>query len=305
MLTLGLDAGGGATRWALVEDAADAGRIVARGEAGPCSGHIFDPAVRAKAAAAFDRIAGEALAAGRPERIAGGVTGLGGGTPQAAEMAGWLAARFRIPVEAVTLGDDLWIAAAGLFAPGEGAVVYAGTGAIGYAIGADGRAVKVGGRGVVVDDAGGAWWIATQGLRAVFRADDEGRRTAALADRLADRLGAADWATVRAHVYAADRGGVAALAPFVAEAAEAGDGEAAAILDRAGAELARIGRLIAARAGVGELAMLGGAFRLGPRVEAAFRSGLGGGLVVTAPALDAAVAAARLAAEGRRAPAGT
>ena len=74
MLTLGIDAGGSATRWVLLDAATD--RIVGRGEAGPSAGHIFDPAVRAKSLEAFRALCGAVRPLGTPARIAGGITGL-------------------------------------------------------------------------------------------------------------------------------------------------------------------------------------------------------------------------------------
>ncbi|MEJ1160163.1 BadF/BadG/BcrA/BcrD ATPase family protein [Prosthecomicrobium sp. N25] len=303
MLTLGLDAGGSATRWVLLE--AEADRVVARGEVGPFSGHIFDPAVERRCRSAVAAVAAAALPHA-PSRVAGGITGLGGGSPEAATIARWLAEALGLPEEAVTLGDDMWVPAASLFAPGAGGIVYAGTGSVGYAIDREGRAVKVGGRGVVIDDAGGAYWIAVRGLRAVARAlDEDADRHPALRDALAARLGVADWPTIRAAVYAADRGGVAALAPFVADAARAGDAAALAILEDAGAELARLGEILARRLGLTDLALLGNAVRLHPAIAVALRRHLPAGLALATPEIDAAHAAARLAALGRAAPTGT
>lgn len=303
MLTLGIDAGGSATRWVLLDAAA--GRVVGRGEAGPSAGHIFDPAVHAKSLAAFRALCQAVRPLGIPARIAGGITGLSARMPEAATLAGWLAEGLGLDAAAITLGDDMWIAAATLFAPGEGGIVYAGTGSVGYAIDKAGRTVQVGGRGVVVDDAGAAWWIATRGLRAVTRAQDEDPHVRnALVDALAARLGSADWPTVRAAVYSTDRGGVAALAPFVAEAARAGDTESLAILEDAGRELARLGTVLAHRLGCTALALAGGAFRLHPRVGESLRRHMPPSIALSEPEVDAALAAARLAARGRTAPEG-
>ena len=303
MLTLGLDAGGSATRWVLLDAAAD--RVVARGEAGPSAGHIFDPAVHARSLAAFEAICDAVRPLGIPARIAGGITGLSARMPEAGTLAGWLADGLGMDKAAITLGDDMWIAAATLFAPGAGGLVYAGTGSVGYAIDTAGHAIQVGGRGVVVDDAGAAWWIATRGLRAVCRAQDEDPEARTpLVEALAARLGSAAWTVVRAAVYSTDRGGVAAMAPFVADAAQAGDEAALAILEDAGRELARLGTVLVRRVGCNALALAGGAFRLHPRVGEALRRHLPPGIAVDEPEIDAALAAARLAAQGRRAPEG-
>ena len=126
----------------------------------------------------------------------------------------------------------------------------------------------------------------------------------ALVDALAARLGSATWPVVRAAVYSTDRGGVAALAPFVAEAARTGDAQALGILDDAGRELARLGTVLARRLGCNALALAGGAFRLHPLVGESLRRHLPDGIAVSEPEIDAALAAARLAARGTVAPAG-
>ena len=294
MLTLGIDAGGSATRWVLRDG--DGGTVVARGEVGPASGHIFDPAVRARTLAAFAALAAAVTPHGRPERIAGGITGLGAFTPEAAELAALLSQGLGTPAATIALGDDLWIQALGLFPAGDGGILYAGTGAVAYGIDAAGRAVKIGGYGVVIDDAGAAYWIAARGLRAVLRRREEGHADGLLAAMLAAGIGASDWPTIRVAVYGRDRGGVAALAPFVARAAEAGDPDARAILAEAGRELARLGALLARRLPCRRLAAVGGAFRLSPAILAGVADALPSGLSIAAAEPDIPLAAAIVAA---------
>lgn len=293
MLTLGLDAGGSATRWVLFDATRDV--VVARGEAGAASGHIFDPAVRERTFAAFDAIAEAVRGHGVPSRIAGGITGLGAGTPEAAELAARLSARLGTPAAAIALGDDLWIQARGIFPDGGGGILYAGTGTVAYGIDASGRAVRIGGYGVVVDDAGGAYWIAVRGIRAVLRRREEGRGDGPLAEALAGEIGASDWVTIRAAVYSRDRGGVAALAPFVAVAACAGDPEAVAILEEAGRELARLGDILAQRLPCTRLAAVGGAFRLDPRILRSVNSRKTNVVDILPVEIDIPLSAARVA----------
>lgn len=296
MLTLGLDAGGSATRWVLRDSVSEA--VVARGEVGPASGHIFDAAVRARTLAAFDALAAAVTPHGRPARIAGGITGLGAFTPEAAELADLLARGLGTPAAAIALGDDLWIQALGLFPDRDGGILYAGTGAVAYGIDAAGRAVKIGGYGVVIDDAGAAYWIAARGLRAVVRRREEGHADGPLAAMLAAEIGASDWPTIRVAVYGRDRGGVAALAPFVARAAAAGDPDAEAVLAEAGRELARLGTLLAERMPCRRLAAVGGAFRLSPAILARVADALPPDVAIAAADPDIPMAAAGIAAAG-------
>ncbi len=239
MLTLGLDAGGSATRWALLDVARDS--VVARGEAGPASGHIFDPAVRARTLAAWDAVIAAVRPHGAPAAIAGGVTGLGAGTPEAAELAALLANGLGTPLAAVTLGERP-------VDPGARAVSrrrrrhrLCGHGLHCYGIDGQGRTVKIGGYGVAIDDAGSAYWIAARGLRALLRRRGGGARRGAAGGgaRRPDRRQrlAHDPAPASTDATAA------ALRRWrpSSRAAHEGDLDALDILEEAAAELARLG----------------------------------------------------------------
>ena len=214
---LGIDAGGSATRWVLRRDGDE--QPLASGEVGPASGHLFDPAVRERSLASFARLITDVSKVARPDCIAAGVTGLGAGTPPAMTYAGVLSEGLGTPPVAIAIGDDMWIAYRALFAPGEGGLVYAGTGSVGYAIGRDGLALKVGGYGILIDDAGSGFWIAREAIRRILRARDEDPvAQSVLADLLYERVGGSGWPIIREAVYGSDRGAIAALAPVVARA---------------------------------------------------------------------------------------
>ena len=200
---------------------------LASGEVGPASGHLFDPAVRERSLASFARLITDVSKVARPDCIAAGVTGLGAGTPPAMTYAGVLSEGLGTPPVAIAIGDDMWIAYRALFAPGEGGLVYAGTGSVGYAIGKDGLALKVGGYGILIDDAGSGFWIAREAIRRILRARDEDPvAQSVLADLLYERVGGSGWPIIREAVYGSDRGAIAALAPVVARASDAGDATA-------------------------------------------------------------------------------
>ena len=76
-LGLGIDAGGSATRWAVVDDA---GVVLARGDLAAVNGHLFVPESRA----GFEAFVRD-LAAALPERVdavVAGITGLTGDSPE-------------------------------------------------------------------------------------------------------------------------------------------------------------------------------------------------------------------------------
>ena len=292
---LGLDGGGSATRWAICDAA---GAELARGELQPVTGHLFRPdalaAFSAFAAALRTATAGHRLAA-----VVAGITGLTGDAPEAARAAAILADALGVPVGRVRVEDDLWIGYHAVLRPGEGHAVYAGTGSVGLHLRADGGILRVGGRGMLIDDAGSAFWIGREGLNLLYRRIDAGEPPGGLGAALFAAIGGADWNAVRAHVYggtgpADGRAAVAMLARAVARAAGGGDAGALDILHRAGVELARLALALTARAGVLPVAVLGRAATLHPAILTGLRAAAPG-LEIRQPAADAALAAARLA----------
>jgi N-acetylglucosamine kinase-like BadF-type ATPase len=294
-LGLGIDAGGTATRWAL----ADAeGRPQGTGVAAPLSGHIFSRAAEARAREIIGEIA-RAVGPARPEGVVAGVTGLTREAPAVALIRSMLSGALKLPEERVHVTEDMWIAYLAHFAPGEGILVYGGTGSIGYYyLGEDKETIRVGGRGNLIDDGGSAFWIARHALRHVLRAEEEAPGsgwTTPLGTALARALGGTGWNEVRAFVYGGDRGRIGLLARAVAEAADA-DGAALAILGAAGRELARLGLTLLRRVGARPVALTGRAARMHPAILAAFEREVAPLAPVIAAEVDPALAAARLAA---------
>jgi hypothetical protein len=138
------------------------------------------------------------------------------------------------------------------FAPGEGYLVYAGTGSIGAFIDADGQFHRAGGRGVVLDDGGGGFWIAREALRHIWRLEDERpapgatrRWRAPCSTRRRRRLGFS-----RASSSTARNAAPSASWRWPSPPPPAGSGRRA-ILREAGRELARLARALMARFGRG------------------------------------------------------
>ncbi len=115
-----------------------------------------------------------------------------------------------------------------------GVVVTAGTGSIICGLRRDGRLVRRGGWGPLLGDEGGGYWIGLQALRAVVKAEEgllpptilqkEIRQELQLEDlrQLINRLSSSELTPKK----------IAALTPAVLRALQAGDGEAAAIIDQ-------------------------------------------------------------------------
>lgn len=290
-LHLGLDAGGTQTRWALADAS---GALVAEGTAPPVSGlMLVDDAGRAALAEAL-RALRAALPAGTALRSAwAGVTGVD------PALATPLATALGLPLDAVQVSSDIELACRAAWAPGEGLLVYAGTGSIAALWAADGTLHRAGGRGAVIDDAGGGHWLAREALKLVWRAEDAAPGAGLgtpLGRALAQAVGGTDWAATRAFVYGASRGELGTLALAVAAAAHEGDAAAMALLQQAGHELARLAQALHGRLGAGlPVALAGRVFDLHPAIEATLRAALPG-VAVHRSTEPAHWAAARLAA---------
>lgn len=239
-MQLGIDAGATRTKWSLAEG----GKIVARGESCALTGHVFTTEQRQDA---LDRL--ENLAArfrdGRPgvtvTRVVAGVTGVEQGEGAALTLRALIARVLSLPAEAVTVQSDLRLAFLAHHPPGQGVLLYVGTGSIAYHLDARGQAFRAGGYGHLLGDEGGALWLARQAMRQLLRQRDEGvPPTSVLARKFAHALGDLDWPTLRAFTYGGERDAFAALAPLVSEAAAEGDPTAQALLQEGARELVRL-----------------------------------------------------------------
>jgi glucosamine kinase len=291
-LGLGIDAGGTETRWAL---AASDGAIVAEGRvAGLSALQMGTQHGRDAVHATFAALAAQVRVHGVPDCITAGLTGLGS---DSALLQRWLGALLLVDPAAVHLCSDMVIAYRACFAPGEGYLVYAGTGSIGAWIDADGAFHRAGGRGVVLDDGGGGFWIAREALRHIWRNEDEAPgswRQSPLAQAVFEHVGGSDWSHSRQFIYGQERGAVGQLALVVAASAER-DPVAAAILQNAGTELARLALALLKRFGARPVAVSGRAATLHPTIMNSMRAALPSDVVLTQSAGAAHYAAARMA----------
>ncbi|MGB3335881.1 MAG: BadF/BadG/BcrA/BcrD ATPase family protein [Devosia sp.] len=267
---LGLDIGGTASRWVVCDDR---GQEMARGKALGATGHVFNPAEKEKLRNALSAIAAEiGTARYTIVSVTAGLTGYGAAV--LGDVKTLLGAIFGVAVDRIVVVDDVALAYVANFAPGEGHLISAGTGSIGIHIGKGGDFIRVGGRGILIDDAGSGSWIALRALDRIYRAlDHHGsfENVERLAHHLLAHVGGQDWSDVRQFVYAGDRGRIGTLAVAVARAAEEGDGEAEAILREAGHELAALAGALIARVGERPIGFIGGVLALHPIVAAEIR----------------------------------
>ena len=272
---LGLDAGGTQTRWALAERG---GAIVAQGHVGGMSGlqlqspagvEVLRSTLQALAAVVLPHTGGQRVG------VVAGFTGLSDAAGQQA-MQELLASALPLADGWVTLTHDMDIAYRAAFTPGAGYLVYAGTGSIATFIDAQGQFHRAGGRGPVLGDEGGGYWIAVQAIALVWRNEDRepgAWRTSAMARRMCEAVGGSDWAHSRQFIYGSDRGTVGKLALQVAAAAP-DDDAARQLLLRAGSELAQLAHCLLQRFGPRPLVLAGRAQCLSTLIEQGFRQAL-------------------------------
>lgn len=304
-LGLGLDAGGTQTRWALADRD---GALVARGEVGGFSALLLDTSAgRVALAQTLQSLAAAVLAHAAPGTLRGlqaGITGLGEPDgPAGRALRSLLAQHLGLAPAQIHCDSDIAQAWHALYKPGEGYLVYAGTGAIAAFIDDSGAMHRAGGRGPLLGDEGGGQWIAREALALVWRREDDdpgawARST--LARHLFDELGGPDWPTTRAFMYGGDsatrRGAIGRLALAVGRAAHEGDADALALLRRAGAELARLPLALLRRLGVRPVTAAGRVLQLHPAIETGLRAALPPDLPFSVQQPDTAGAAARRAA---------
>lgn len=271
---LGLDAGGTQTRWAL---ALASGQTLAEGAVAPFSGQLVHSAEGREAIT--QALAEIRQAMGRahlpsPTAVWAGVTGhdeqSGGVLSQLFQAA------FALHHHRIHLYNDVELACRLCFEPGQGHVVYSGTGSIGVFVDAAGAMHRVGGRGSLLGDEGSGHWIARQALAEVWRREDDSpgsTASSALAQALFERIGGSTWDDTRRFIHLSDRGALGALALAVAAAADVDD-VARCLLERAGDELARLARLLVLRHGQRPVVVCGRAALLHPSIETSLRRGL-------------------------------
>ncbi|MEA5116919.1 MAG: BadF/BadG/BcrA/BcrD ATPase family protein [Propionicimonas sp.] len=139
----------------------------------------------------------------------------------------------------VDVDHDCRIALAGGLAGRPGMVLIAGTGASCFGRTRDGREWRSSGWGTLFGDEDSAYWIALQAIRAVLRGEDgrgspTGLRTVLFAALDVDTAGELLSGAAQGRW---DRAALAALAPLVIQAAEAGDSAACAVVAHAVEEL--------------------------------------------------------------------
>lgn len=265
MNVLGIDGGASSSKWAVLDAT---GTVVAQGRTAPIIGHLFNEEMQAQVWAALETLLSE-ISPYAPAAVVAGITGLDAGTPEAQQLAERIQQVLGLSATRVWVFNDMDLVYRAHFAPGEGLVVYAGTGSVAYSIAPDGTVYRAGGHGYLIGDEGAGFWIGKTALRHLMRWHDAGLDTTSypLARHLYAVLGGRDWPRIREYVYGGGRQAVAALAPAVGRAAEEGDETATQVLLQAGRELADLALTLRHRLGPLPVVLCGGALQVSPLIE--------------------------------------
>jgi len=158
-----------------------------------------------------------------------------------------------------------------------GIVVNAGTGSFAAGIGIDGKVIRAGGWGSIIDDEGSAYDIGRLGIRAALRALDGRETKTAIARLLTRRLKLRTLDDIVHEVYEKPMTvkEISAISKLVAEAASHGDRAARNIFAYEGRILARLVAAIAGRLDMTqskpEVYCTGGVFKSGATIMNPFR----------------------------------
>ncbi len=240
---LGFDGGGTKTECVLADAA---GKILTRVTAGP-SNPLRSGYTRAwfSLSEAADAVLGRAKI--KATDIRGICAGLGGaGRPGVARRVntffenGYPNARVRVTT-------DLEIALEAAFGAGEGIILLAGTGSASLGRAADGRTIRVGGRGPWISDEGSAFDIGRRAVKAVTLADEHRGPATALSKRLYATHHARDWDALAEHIAKNADDVFPKTFPLVAELADQNDPVSCQILGDAASALASLAESVVAQ----------------------------------------------------------
>jgi len=228
MAFLGIDAGASATKWALV----DGDRTIASGRTLPMDGHIYKDTSVARIREVLTEIAEKTEGV---KAVYAGITGLSLAEKDYAITKALFAEYF--PSAKFTGVSDMELAYRAHLEPGEGILIYAGTGSIAVHISKEGELKRMGGWGYLLGDEGAGYWIGREAIRSCLFALEMSEPLSHFHETILAELEAKDWVGIRNFVYSEHRSAIASLSRYVSDEAHSGNHDAQAILDAAASEL--------------------------------------------------------------------
>jgi N-acetylglucosamine kinase-like BadF-type ATPase len=302
-LLLGVDGGGSQTR-ALLAD--ETGRVLGAGTAGPSNYQSVGFAAAAEALRVAIAEAWHSMGIPYEAPLEAACFGLAGiGRPDdRARFEAW-AATSGIARRYAFVSDAELVLAAG--APeGWGVALIAGTGSFCWGRATDGRTARVGGWGYLLGDEGSGYDLAVQALRLATQTADRRADAHSILHVVLEQYGLDSPDHLIAYVYSAERtrAEIASVSTPVLALAASGDRHAAALLERAAAELARMLQAMIEKLDLHQapIAMAGGLLGISAGLRASIvervRGELGPISYVDDPARGALILARQLLFEG-------
>jgi glucosamine kinase len=277
MYFLGIDGGGSRTR-ARVRDSA--GVLLGEAEGGPSNLHQdFGGAVAMiVATAAKCGVPLEQVHAGLG--LAGLVTSVGAERLNASKL----------PFASMVADNDAYVACLGAFKGGDGGIVIAGTGSIGFAL-VNGERHVVGGWGFALGDHGSGAWVGHHAVRRAALAVDGLLQPTPMVEGVLEVVGR-DRQSISIWSQTASPKDYGRFAPLVFSSAAKGDVQGMTIVIEGAAAISNIGRALLARK-AGRLCLLGGLAQVyPPYLDADVRAAL---VLPEADAAEGAIMMARMA----------
>ena len=256
MNVLAIDGGASTAKWCVQNQE---GKTLIHQITGPLSGHIFNSKTREQTEATLRNICTTAYKVGPISKVIAGISGL----DSKSDQANWIRSAIEksLNIKDILISDDLFFVFLGLFAPGKGLLVYAGTGCIAYHLTKEYRVIRANGYGYLIDDCGGGFWIGQQALKEWLRSMEVHKPTTSLLDeKLAEKFGSRDWNIIREKVYKGGRETIASVTKEVRLAADLGDPIALQIFHEAGVEIGKLANRLFAMTGLNtsEMHLIGG-----------------------------------------------
>ncbi len=166
-----------------------------------------------------------------------------------------------LPFASVTADNDAYVACVGAFAGGDGGIVIAGTGSIGFAVINEVRHM-VGGWGFALGDHGSGAWLGHHAVRRAALAIDGLLQPTPLIEEVLSRVGRTRFDLSRWSEKASPKD-YGQMAPLVFECATKGDVHGMTIVIEGAAAISNLGRALLAR-GARSICLLGGLSKVYP-----------------------------------------
>jgi N-acetylglucosamine kinase-like BadF-type ATPase len=237
MLFMGIDGGGSAVRVVIGDDNF---RILHESVGGSVNPSGVG---RTASAATLQTAIKDALAALQLEVAQISAVGIGVAGAEPYHSAEWMASVICqvLPSIPMVHRSDHEVALVGAHGERRGLLILAGTGSLASGVGRDGDYKVVGARGYLLGDEGSGYWLGSEAVKAVIRADDRRGAATALVKDVLTHLQLRDVNAIVPWLFQSGMPPVkliAGLAPIVLQCAESGDKVAHAIVTQASHELA-------------------------------------------------------------------